>query len=70
MNWLVASRRFVYTHENQQKHNWAKNVDFMNTVHDQVGRKVGILGYGSIGRQSISFSPYKFPCILVSKKKH
>ncbi|BCS02017.1 D-isomer specific 2-hydroxyacid dehydrogenase family protein [Aspergillus luchuensis] len=51
MNWLVASRRFVYTHENQQKHNWAKNVDFMNTVHDQVGRKVGILGYGSIGRQ-------------------
>ncbi|GFN12474.1 D-isomer specific 2-hydroxyacid dehydrogenase family protein [Aspergillus tubingensis] len=51
MNWLVASRRFVYTHENQQKHIWAKNVDFMNTVHDQVGRKIGILGYGSIGRQ-------------------
>ncbi|RAK95579.1 D-isomer specific 2-hydroxyacid dehydrogenase family protein [Aspergillus ibericus CBS 121593] len=51
MNWLVASRRFIDTHNNQQKHLWQRDENIMETVHDQVGKKVGILGYGSIGRQ-------------------
>ncbi|PYH91322.1 hypothetical protein BO71DRAFT_460263 [Aspergillus ellipticus CBS 707.79] len=51
MNWLVASRRFLYTHANQQRHAWEKEEGFMESLHDQVGKTVGILGYGSIGRQ-------------------
>ncbi|PYI29194.1 hypothetical protein BP00DRAFT_427777 [Aspergillus indologenus CBS 114.80] len=51
MNWLVASRRFVHIHKSQERHHWGKYGEWMSGVHDQVGRKVGILGYGSIGRQ-------------------
>ncbi|KAB8238554.1 D-isomer specific 2-hydroxyacid dehydrogenase family protein [Aspergillus alliaceus] len=52
MNWLVASRKFAYTYEDQKKHVWRGNVDgHLQRIHDQVGKKVGILGYGSIGRQ-------------------
>ncbi|RAL07265.1 D-isomer specific 2-hydroxyacid dehydrogenase family protein [Aspergillus homomorphus CBS 101889] len=51
MNWLVASRRYVSIYKSQEQHVWAKNHEWMTGVHDQVGRKVGILGYGSIGRQ-------------------
>ncbi|PWY89201.1 hypothetical protein BO70DRAFT_331075 [Aspergillus heteromorphus CBS 117.55] len=51
MNWLVASRRFLHTHANQQRHLWDKDETFTPSVYDQVGKTVGILGYGSIGRQ-------------------
>ncbi|PYH41247.1 D-isomer specific 2-hydroxyacid dehydrogenase family protein [Aspergillus saccharolyticus JOP 1030-1] len=56
MNWLVASRRFVSIYKSQEQHVWGKYGDWMTGVRDQVGRKVGILGYGSIGRQSIILS--------------
>ncbi|KAI9369395.1 hypothetical protein BJX61DRAFT_150136 [Aspergillus egyptiacus] len=51
LNWLAASRKYSYTYENQKKHIWAPNEAYAQGVHDQVGKKVGILGYGSIGRQ-------------------
>ncbi|KAL4893254.1 hypothetical protein BDV59DRAFT_177882 [Aspergillus ambiguus] len=51
MNWLVASRKFVSTYESQKKHEWGAPMDYMTGMSDQVGKKVGILGYGSIGRQ-------------------
>ena len=51
MNWLVASRNYIGIHQAQRQHEW-KGVGGLEGVHDQVGSRVGILGYGSIGRQS------------------
>jgi phosphoglycerate dehydrogenase-like enzyme len=53
MNWLVASRKYVQSYESQKAHVWEKQAAYMQGMHDQVGKKVGILGYGSIGRQSM-----------------
>lgn len=53
MNWLVASRKYVQTYEAQKTHIWEDKIAYMQGMHDQVGKKVGILGYGSIGRQSM-----------------
>ncbi|KAL2831726.1 hypothetical protein BDW59DRAFT_139909 [Aspergillus cavernicola] len=50
LNWLAASRQYQYTLENQKKHVWGRGEAYAQG-HDQVGKKVGILGYGSIGRQ-------------------
>ncbi|KAF7182947.1 hypothetical protein CNMCM7691_002691 [Aspergillus felis] len=51
LNWLAASKEFVRTYENQKQHVWGDVDEYMQGLHDQVGKKVGILGYGSIGRQ-------------------
>ncbi|KAE8350323.1 hypothetical protein BDV28DRAFT_139306 [Aspergillus coremiiformis] len=51
MNWLVASRKFAVTYEDQKKQAWHGSFGRLQGVHDQVGKKVGILGYGGIGRQ-------------------
>ncbi|KAJ5566557.1 D-isomer specific 2-hydroxyacid dehydrogenase NAD-binding [Penicillium sp. DV-2018c] len=51
MNWLVASRKFVQSYEAQKAHVWEPQAAYLQGMHDQVGKKVGILGYGSIGRQ-------------------
>ncbi|KAJ6010056.1 hypothetical protein N7522_005072 [Penicillium canescens] len=51
MNWLVSSRKYVQTYEAQKGHRWDSKTQYMRGMHDQVGKKVGILGYGSIGRQ-------------------
>lgn len=56
MNWLAASKQFVRTYENQKQHIWGGVDEYMHGLHDQVGKKVGILGYGSIGRQSTSLT--------------
>jgi phosphoglycerate dehydrogenase-like enzyme len=56
MNWLVASRNHAATYEAQKSHKWLDKTASMRNIHDQVGKKVGILGYGSIGRQSM-YSP-------------
>ncbi|KAJ5261693.1 hypothetical protein N7497_004157 [Penicillium chrysogenum] len=50
MNWLVSSRKYVNSYESQKSHLWDKAA-YKAGIHDQVGKKVGILGYGSIGRQ-------------------
>lgn len=53
MNWLVASRQYISNMEAQKERRWDIKKDvFTTSIHDQVGKKVGILGYGSIGRQS------------------
>ncbi|PIG80725.1 dehydrogenase, partial [Aspergillus arachidicola] len=52
MNWLVHTRKYAYMYEGQKKHEWRDgNSGYFQGVHDQVGKRVGILGYGSIGRQ-------------------
>jgi phosphoglycerate dehydrogenase-like enzyme len=53
MNWLVAAKKFVISHEAQKEHRWGGEREHLADLHDSVGKKVGILGYGSIGRQSM-----------------
>jgi phosphoglycerate dehydrogenase-like enzyme len=52
LSWLVASRKFSQTYEDQKKHVWGSHDQYVPGIQDHVGKKIGILGYGSIGRQS------------------
>ncbi|KAL2870114.1 D-isomer specific 2-hydroxyacid dehydrogenase family protein [Aspergillus lucknowensis] len=51
LNWLAASRKFSVTYEDQKKHIWSRDLEYTKGIQDHVGKKIGILGYGSIGRQ-------------------
>ncbi|KAL4904140.1 hypothetical protein BDW74DRAFT_185799 [Aspergillus multicolor] len=51
LNWLAASRKFSMTYENQKKHVWGSHDQYGPGAQDHIGKKIGILGYGSIGRQ-------------------
>ncbi|OJD21234.1 hypothetical protein ACJ73_07428 [Blastomyces percursus] len=51
MNWLVSSKMYDQTSEWQRNHIWTHNQSLINKMEDNVGKRVGILGYGSIGRQ-------------------
>ncbi|CEL08440.1 hypothetical protein ASPCAL11590 [Aspergillus calidoustus] len=51
LSWLVASRKFSQTYEDQKKHVWGSHDQYVPGIQDHVGKKIGILGYGSIGRQ-------------------
>lgn len=48
---LVHSHSYTKLYENQKRKVWDQKVG-MN-VSDRVGKRVGILGYGSIGRQGM-----------------
>ena len=61
MNWLTSARKFLQLREAQKQHIWGDVEEYMPTCTDQVGKKVGILGYGSIGRQSAFLCPYYLP---------
>lgn len=54
MTGLVQSHKYKQLYELQKARRWGKQgseqTDF-HTVRDQVGRRLGVLGYGSIGRQ-------------------
>lgn len=54
MTGLVASHKYKQLYELQKAKKWGKKeseqTDFHN-VRDMVGRRIGVLGYGSIGRQ-------------------
>lgn len=52
MTGLVGSHHYKQLYELQKAHRWGGGSDTgYRTVTDKVGQKVGILGYGSIGRQ-------------------
>lgn len=53
MNWILAGRQHFQVYEAQKAHRWDDKTKYMQGNHDQAGKKVGILGYGSIGRQSM-----------------
>lgn len=53
MTALVQSHDYNTLHDLQKKHQWGKrgNDVAYHNVRDMVGRRLGVLGYGSIGRQ-------------------
>ncbi|KAK2795751.1 hypothetical protein FQN52_003600 [Onygenales sp. PD_12] len=53
MNWLVASRLYDKTAQWQREHTWPVARNLIDAMEDNVGKRVGILGYGSIGRQGM-----------------
>jgi phosphoglycerate dehydrogenase-like enzyme len=46
---LVHSHNYIALYEQQKQKNWRQSTGMV--VRDAVGRRVGVLGYGSIGRQ-------------------
>jgi hypothetical protein len=65
MTHLVHSHNYLTLYEAQKKKEWVQSKGM--SVQDRVGRRVGILGYGSIGRQgnynhlSLFQSPFRSP---------
>ena len=54
MTWLVASHKYAILHEWQKTRTWddtPKGKSNFASVSDNVNKRLGILGYGSIGRQ-------------------
>ena len=53
MTALVHTHRYKKLYELQKQHKWSRDIDQrgQTAVRDRVGLRVGILGYGSIGRQ-------------------
>jgi phosphoglycerate dehydrogenase-like enzyme len=55
LNWLVSSRNYHALYEAQKRHEWINARQYAPSgLTDHVGKKVAILGYGSIGRQGLS----------------
>ncbi|TLS22936.1 uncharacterized protein PpBr36_06599 [Pyricularia pennisetigena] len=48
--WLMAQHHFLRAHKFMREHRWAKGSEFQPT-QDSPGLRMGILGYGAIGRQ-------------------
>ena len=50
---LANSHHYSLLHTWQQKHDWGKgnNIRLLSSLRDKAGQTLGILGYGSIGRQ-------------------
>jgi phosphoglycerate dehydrogenase-like enzyme len=46
---LVHSHNYIELYESQKRKEWVQSRGMH--VRDAVGRRVGVLGYGSIGRQ-------------------
>ena len=54
MTTLALSKHFQMTCKWQEEHNWSNDKGVFMTDSDWVGKRVGIAGYGSIGRQGRS----------------
>lgn len=50
MTHLVHTHKYQYLYELQKEHKWGPK-DGSYRVRDSVGLRIGVLGYGSIGRQ-------------------
>ncbi|KAL8850475.1 MAG: hypothetical protein Q9221_004617 [Calogaya cf. arnoldii] len=55
MTMLTSSHHYALLHKWQNNHRWGQDdksgVGLLRNLHDKVGQRVGVLGYGSIGRQ-------------------
>jgi phosphoglycerate dehydrogenase-like enzyme len=51
MTTLASTKHFTTTYEQQKSHTWGRNDAHLQSARDWVGKRIGIAGYGSIGRQ-------------------
>ncbi|KAL8862806.1 MAG: hypothetical protein Q9178_000748 [Gyalolechia marmorata] len=55
MTMLASSHHYSLLHKWQNNHRWGQGdksgIGFLRNLHDKVGQRLGVLGYGSIGRQ-------------------
>ncbi|KAL8965951.1 MAG: hypothetical protein Q9183_003602 [Haloplaca sp. 2 TL-2023] len=54
MTMLASSHHYNLLHQWQRDHTWGKDprgLGLLRNVHDKVGQRLAVLGYGSIGRQ-------------------
>ncbi|KAI4182452.1 MAG: hypothetical protein L6R41_005963 [Letrouitia leprolyta] len=54
MTMLTSSHYYSLLHQWQNKHEWGQrsgDIGLLRNVNDKVGQRLGVLGYGSIGRQ-------------------
>ncbi|KAI4149314.1 MAG: hypothetical protein L6R39_002526 [Caloplaca ligustica] len=51
MTMLASSHHYALLHKLQKQHEWNGAVSLLRNLHDKVGQRLGVLGYGSIGRQ-------------------
>ncbi|KAI4242077.1 MAG: hypothetical protein L6R42_011112, partial [Xanthoria sp. 1 TBL-2021] len=55
MTMLTSSHHFALLHKWQNNHRWGQDdqsgIGLLRNLHDKVGQRLGVLGYGSIGRQ-------------------
>lgn len=70
MTALVQSHHYNQLYELQKQHKWGKNDVEGNyhSVRDLVGQRLGVLGYGSIGRQGVH-PPHTMPQEAASTDK-
>lgn len=52
MTLLVQNHSYNLLHDDQKKHAWRKDGAALVMPRDLVGQRLGVLGYGSIGRQA------------------
>jgi phosphoglycerate dehydrogenase-like enzyme len=57
---LIQSHSYTTLYDNQKKKVWDQKAGM--SVSDRVGKRVGILGYGSIGRQGMLKIFFLFSC--------
>lgn len=51
LTWLASSKHYNMLYEGQKRHEWVASEYNKKRSEDHEGKKVGILGYGGIGRQ-------------------
>ncbi|KAL8900404.1 MAG: hypothetical protein Q9192_001088 [Flavoplaca navasiana] len=55
MTMLTSSHHYALLHKWQNDHRWGhedkSGIGLLRNLHDKVGQRLGVLGYGSIGRQ-------------------
>lgn len=57
---LVLTKDYHTNYNNQKAGIWGSNANLLRNGFDWAGKKVGIAGYGSIGRQSKYRTPFPF----------
>lgn len=67
MTVLAGTKNFATMYENQKRSNWDSDATGMRQTPDWVGANVGVLGYGSIGRQG-KFYSFVCECIQPSNE--